>query len=388
MASWAEMSMMGGTALLEELLAEQEARSAAQNLEEPEPERTHDEVPAADLESSNISRLDASFGVPSPFSPASRVLLSSASTGGLDASPRDEDVMPPPPSPLSRQIAELAQEMDDCLGNFGEQWEEEKQKHREALLAALEVQYRSTSKDAHDGVLDNIEATESVEATDGGGSDLMGHILSAPGFSSPSPVETASAVSRVSLGAADEVLARLREDEEASQRTDEARIAQLRAEVEELKRRAESAESADYPESMSPQGDSAFGLAGRGVGTPHPGLVLDASLSGLDDKLGLSAWRAEVDAVLAGDHSFEDELTADPGSPGGIANLEGRLAGARERVRQLEDAVESAKVCAEGELGELDQLLSECEELHAQLASRNDELGSVELMDNSMLSAA
>lgn len=375
------MSMMGGTALLEELLAEQAARDIpAQPSEEPEPENGHLESSAPDIESSSIGGLNASMGSKGPFSPASRVPLISTgdSVGGL-AALGEEDLMPPPPSPLSRQIAELAQEMDDCLENFGEQWEDEKRKHREALMAALEVQYSGS----HDEALDDIDVVDADEAMHGCRSDIMGHLLSAPGFASPSPVETGSAVS---LGAADEVLARLREEEEASQRADEARISQLRAEVEELKRRADIE---DCPDSPPLHGD--YGIAERGVGTPHPGLVLDASLGaslGLDDKLGLSAWRAEVDAVLAGDDSLEDDLCATPVDAVGFTSLEGRLAGARERVRQLEDAVESAKACAEGELGELDQLLSECEELHAQLASRNDELGAIDLMESSMVSAS
>merc|ERR1712013_359768 len=55
---------------------------------------------------------------------------------------------------------------------------------------------------------------------------------------------------------ANEVLARMREAEESEKRADEARIAELRAEVDFLRLHQK--------------------------GTPHPGLVLDASLSGLD----------------------------------------------------------------------------------------------------------
>merc|ERR1719454_159485 len=52
--------------------------------------------------------------------------------------------MAAPTSPLSRQIEELAREMDDCLGSLDQwesKWEEDKRQHRQNLLSELEAQY-------------------------------------------------------------------------------------------------------------------------------------------------------------------------------------------------------------------------------------------------------
>jgi hypothetical protein len=265
------------------------------------------------------------------------------------------------------------------LGSL-ECWEEDKRQHRENLLSELEAQYVADL----DAALD-VAAEDSIcRAALGlpGGLDLPAFERELEQSTRSDPGESIGARGEAScvhvpLGLEDEMLARLREEDEIARSRDEARIAQLRAEVEDMRIRAEGGPDSSFV--ISPYA-AALNLGQRSLhhpDTPHPGLVLDASLSGLDTTLGLQAWREEVDAVL-GDQLFDDELEAvnfDVQNPStrGLALMEGQLLGARERVRMMEDAVESAHACAEDELGELDQLLSECEELHAKLMKQSVE---------------
>lgn len=268
--------------------------------------------------------------------------------------------------------------MDDCLGSLDQwesEWEKDKRQHRQNLLSELEAQYGADyglDLATEDGLYRaGLGLTDSFCVDE---ADLDESVLISPTKELLPTEHRLHQLSRlpddapyeVALGLADEMLARLKEEDMIERRIDEARISQLRAEVEGLRIKAEC----DSGSHISPAA-MALGLGERNLhhpGTPHPGLVLDASagLSGLDS--GLQAWRDEVDSVL-GEHSFGEDLDTD--TPRGIALMEGHLAGARERVRLLEDAVESAQAaCAEGEFNELDQLLSECEELHERLVNR------------------
>lgn len=362
--------MMGGTGLLEELLAEQAAKANAQQELDTEKHSNADVSMVAPTSHSSLTSLSSRVAAEAPTEPAQWAPGFEQRLRDLDsavvASTREAPVAAPT-SPLSRQIEELAREMDDCLGSIDQwesQWEEDKRRHRQNLLSELEAQYGvdyGLDLATEDGLYRaGLGLTDSfcVEEAELDKSDLI---------SSPTQ-DVVSAEARLLLpaevGLADEMLARLREEDIIERCKDEARISQLRAEVEGLRIKAEC----DSDSHISPAAMS-LGLGERHLhhpGTPHPGLVLDASLSGLDS--GLQAWRDEVDSVLA-EQCFQDD--SDSETPRGIALMEGHLAGARERVRLLEDAVESAHAaCAEGEFAELDQLLSECEELHERLVHR------------------
>mmetsp|Transcript_29437 Transcript_29437/g.67798 ORF Transcript_29437/g.67798 Transcript_29437/m.67798 type:complete len:321 (-) Transcript_29437:13-975(-) len=319
--------MMGVTQLLEELLAEKEAKEAGLHMsraggEEPSPVPSQEAVIIADMQV-------AARGATSPESIASPQKFnrsrgchrrSPAGDNSLDAgdgrmallSPLEDRTEEPCASPLSRQIAELAREMDDCVSSLSN-WDDERLKHKEAVIAELEAQYGRSYGEI-------LAASADLAITEG---------------------------DELQMGA----LARLGGNEEG---LDEMRIAGLRAEVEELRRRAASAESGSAA--------SATALAAYARGsTPYPGLVLDgSSIGGLVDS--------------ASGRSMED---TDGGSPGLEFDdaLEGRLASAQERVRLYEDAMEVAQWRTEDQLGELDMLLSECEELHGLIPSRGDDGG-------------
>mmetsp|Transcript_39018 Transcript_39018/g.71042 ORF Transcript_39018/g.71042 Transcript_39018/m.71042 type:complete len:330 (-) Transcript_39018:103-1092(-) len=322
--------MMGVTQLLEELLAEKEAKEAALQVaragkEEARTVSPQEALVIADMQAANraISSASNSPAIRSPVShPFHR-----KSPGGddlLDAgdgrmalhpallTPMEDRTEEPCASPLSRQIAELAREMDDCVSSLSN-WDDERLKHKEAVIAELEAQYGRSYGEI-------LAASADLALTEG---------------------------DELQMGA----LARLGGNEEGLR---EMRIAGLRAEVEELRRRAASAESGSAP--------SARALAAYARGsTPYPGLVLDgSSIGGLVDS--------------ASGRSMED---TDGGFPGLDLDdtLEGRLASAQERVRLYEDAMEVAQWQTEDQLGELDMLLSECEELHGLIPSRGDDGG-------------
>lgn len=336
------MSMMGGTALLDELLAEQAAGCSA---------ASHD---TGIREAAVVApQLPVGMHRGDPMAPCPTPASNTAET-------RQDELLAAPPSPLSRQIEELAREMDDCLGSLGDQWEEEKRQHRQNLINKLEAQY---------GAENDFDA--SGESFYGSSCYMPRHGAidsDKPDLISPFP-EVASP--EASLEATDEVLARLRDEDEVERCTDQARISSLRAEVEELRIKA-----AGGSVSFAPLNAVPLSIVNRPAyvapGTPHPGLVLDASLSGLDATLGLQAWRDEVDAVLGvDDMCFEDELRGcsfdGDADPAGLSRMEGDLAGICAQVRLMEGVVASSSHCVEDELGELDQLLSECEDFHSRL---------------------
>jgi len=370
---------MGGTALLEELLAEQAAKDAAQDLGASAHHMNNgNSGPSRSSTASGVSGVAA-------VAPAAPIgyrrgnltvpplpIMQASYGGGCN-----DEHGATPTSPLSMQIAELAREMDDCLGTL-DQWEDDKRRYRENLLSELEAQYADYGLDAIEeaslaqsmlqaqyadyGLDASEEASlaQSMLQVDHGTPDLISPLGPGPQVSSA------------------EVLYRLREADHVAKCSDEARISQLRAEVEDMRMKAGDSDSV-----TSPYAVSAHAAFRHLPGTPHPGVVLDASLSGLDSNFGLQAWCEEVDAAL-GEQTFEDELRDGDFSPRGLAVMEGQLLGARERVRLLEDAVESAQACAQDELGELDQLLSECEELHTRLMERGAEDGGPPLLRTSL----
>lgn len=204
------MSMMGGTALLDELLAEQAAGCSAASHDTGIREEAVVTPPMLPV---GRHRGDPTAPCVTPASNA--------------AETRQDDLLVAPGSPLSRQIEELAREMDDCLGSLGDQWEEEKRQHRQNLINKLEAQY---------GAENDFDATG--ESFYGSSCYMPRHGAidsDKPDLISPFP-EVASA--EVSLEATDEVLARLRDEDEVERCTDQARISSLRAEVEELRIKA------------------------------------------------------------------------------------------------------------------------------------------------------
>jgi hypothetical protein len=342
--------MMGGTALLEELLAEQAALTAPQ---EPEPESPS----AADLrllpsEPPLLSFRDGLARVDGTQREIDPLVLPLFSDSGHHAINLETAVAPT--SPLSRQIEELAKEMEDCLGSM-DNWEDEKLRNRNELLRELEAQYGFAVGNV-DLPVDEVQYDSCRDSTDIRSDEVEERWRREASCGGPTPLR------HLQGQATSEALARLHEVEATERRLDEERIAQLRAEVEDLRLKSEGPH------------ESVSGFIGRAGGTPHPGLVLDATLSGLDCTLGLQSWREDVDAVLG--PSFEDELrydSSEPDSPCGLARIEGRLVGVRQHARMLEEAVGSAHAYAEDELGQLDQLLSECEELHAHLVGHCSE---------------
>lgn len=269
--------------------------------------------------------------------------------GPAQASQLEED--------MAQQVAELCDEVDACLQSL-DGWEQESRQHQERLKRDLEKQYgfsydgqpvpsagqaAEAAEDSDDSSCPEVECLEPGLRRDGVG---------LPGAAIPFPREDTSWAKhgRDSVPVSQALLGPAAREYEAQRLADERRIASLRAEVEALKcQQQRPAPVAELEE------DDAM------TGTGAPSYVLNSSAA---SPSGLSDWCAEVDAVL---RAAPGNAHEGPGNEG-LGEVEKSLAQAFEQAELMQGALASASSCLEAELGDLDQLLSECSVLHAQMA--------------------
>lgn len=240
-------------------------------------------------------------------------------------------------TPTSRQIAELSREMDACLSSL-EGWEGESERRREALKRELESAYGFSYQDTTSEVLGTLgHATVDLEVEDMPVDEASGRMHAASArLASQNPDRFEP--DRGFL---------LRESPEVV-RAEEERIGRLRREVEEMRRQA--------------CGDT----GSPAMETPD---VLQASYAAT---AGLSAWCAEVDAALAGEDLPVSGFPVG-GSPTmgarGLRTIEGQLADAMKEVAGMEERLDQAQSQVNAELGDLDRLLAECNQVMGKVSS-------------------
>lgn len=230
-------------------------------------------------------------------------------------------------SQICGEIEELNTEMDACIASIG-RWEEESRQRREALERELERCYASgreslvaevegLSEDLHEDLchLQREELERELE-------------VSRPASPARPVLPDGSdrrATPGTPLASAEQMLeAAAREAAE-----DEARIAQLQAEVEQLR----CCQQARFSSQSTADAD----LSPAGLGGPNPFRQL------------------------------EDDLPSDMDMDSEINELEGRLQDARNYIGHVEEAIGETNFSVDAEINELEQLLNECDAARAQM---------------------
>eukprot|EP00928_Gymnodinium_smaydae_P017448 TRINITY_DN16672_c0_g1_i1.p1 TRINITY_DN16672_c0_g1~~TRINITY_DN16672_c0_g1_i1.p1 ORF type:complete len:370 (-),score=118.20 TRINITY_DN16672_c0_g1_i1:239-1264(-) len=326
----ADAANLGVTALLNELLAErtgalEECRgvsvaSAALNVRSPStsPHRSPRRLPAAKC-AADIEVVSLSCG-----SNAERQILE-----------EDEEE-----KEAARQLSELCGEMDTCFASL-ERWEAERASEQAALRRLLEERYGFSYEEALDCR---------------GAADAASDIAVADDLPPLSPPLSPLALAPASRAVAAAPLAPESRPVDPTLEADEGRLAQLRAEVEAL-RRMEAAVA------------SRVGAAASPLASDQDSVDLDSPTSGVAN---LSAWVVDVDAALrdlalteavGGDCGPCDLAAADPDAlMRGFEVLEGQLAAAEQYTRLMQDGNDARRCRIEQDL---DAMLSECERLQA-----------------------
>eukprot|EP00933_Yihiella_yeosuensis_P053829 TRINITY_DN5211_c1_g1_i2.p1 TRINITY_DN5211_c1_g1~~TRINITY_DN5211_c1_g1_i2.p1 ORF type:complete len:284 (+),score=63.31 TRINITY_DN5211_c1_g1_i2:185-1036(+) len=224
----------------------------------------------------------------------------------------------------AQQLNDLCGEMDDCLESL-ERWKAQRKMDNEAMEKELKSLRREAElfEASEQDCKRTLEEVSKIEDEEEYPCEPIEEHISAPSRKPISASDNDDAASRA--------LASIRM--EAQAREDAARIAQLRAEVDHLRQKAAAAEA--------DESEMDFGTS------------MDINVSGLPDVSGLSEWCAEVD-VAALRLLAPDEL-------------EEHLLKARHRVGSLETDLDSAKCRVDAELGELEQMLAECDAMRAQI---------------------
>lgn len=306
---------LGVTQLLDELLAEQAVHQAAQ-LEATEADAADD-----DAEQGEGAEEDTA--------------------GGVMRQERE----------VARQVAELCGDLDACLASMGA-WEEEGRQRREVLKRELEAQYGFTYEEAveaktvYDSRQENADesplGSEAAEEDDN--EENRGQV--APYSTSPPPFLACGLLAAPSAipYAAPFAIAPLGGVDEARLLADEARLARLREEVEELRQQSLQAETARISfeaQAFPPDAD-------------------------------LSAWCLEVDKALVAAPLPPSLGAASPGlglaECEGLEEIEEALASARAHAGRMESDLSVAHARIESELSDLDRLLSECDAIHAKMS--------------------
>lgn len=314
---------------------------------------------------------------------------------------------------LSQEVQNLHQEMESFLGSL-DNWEEDSRKHREEMKRKLAEQYGFSYEEAlgsWQGAPEAWGESELPKSPAGSTQPLMDFdrqeepehpVEEAPITVPGSRLGEAELGAPGRFGGGSRVSASVREPlpgemgSLAALRADEERLAKLRQELEELKKR----DGFQQPRSMAETGgrgeeqgrdsdqDPEDRFSPRRLGPEDIGMeglngLLDATSTSvgiggeadLNSTLGLSAWCDELAAAL----KMEDLGTLqepDPEDPDAtqlmsmerIGDIELRLQGARDVVGQMEHALESACGRMNEQLEELDRLQAECDEYQAQMA--------------------
>lgn len=255
----------------------------------------------------------------------------------------------------AQELSDLSAEVDACLASL-EDWREEQAQQKEALRKELEEHFGdvpdadATSEGEEDAVSEDVtEAPSAAPPREGAGGGaglwaVKGCRVSEPGPGGSSLCEL-----------------------EELRRADEARIARLREEVEELKQQGVEMEARSR---LAEAEALEAGAEGTGAGT---------GLSG-----GLRDWCAEVDAALGlpPQQDLVDTSGLDEDIIAGERRLlaqefESQLVDVWAEGERLECALGAARGRVDLELGELERLLAECDDLQAKAACGHLALGGV-----------
>lgn len=381
-----------------------------------------------------------------PFSPSPRAEegpgsgASQAQGPGLDHQPDDHGGLDDDPavSPLSKEIQDLHSEMENYIGSLGN-WEEESRRSREEMKRKLAEQYGFSYEEAlecgggdglddfppgdgEDGDQDDGDAAEGrgEDHEDGEGGAWAHRVRSSDDFNNSEPLGAENPEGRgnsgrslgegtttTTCGAA--VVRRQKstakaaalepfpgnEGSMAGLREDEERLAKLKAELEELRKRdgfgaggARGGAPAAVPVAKNEEENSEFGETlpdadfARLLNNTATTSVVGEGNADLNSTLGgLSAWCDEIDAALRmpegmdlGDEEDKTGLDATQLLSDNIGDIETRLQEARLVVGKMEGVLESACGRMNEQLDELDRLQAECDEFHAKMKQREEDL--------------
>lgn len=303
---------LGITGLLNELLAAQERGSQENGLEDDNDDLQHESATSGPIGTED------------------------------EPEPEEQEV------PTELALRQLHGEVDACLQSLGS-WEAESRRRREELKRELEAKYGFS----YDEALASLGGDEGLLShNEGVASDDDFQLISA--FSPQDRVPATFSVAtlpEVGAARADSSMSNSMQDIE------ERRLAMLRAEVEDLKRRSAEADALYLADAQAAEVD-------------------DDDLSGAAH--GLAAWCAELDDVL----DFErlpDALQQVPSEANElqiIEETEQALERARNRAGRLEDSLGDAYARMEAEIGDLEKLLADCDLARASMTRSPTETAS------------
>lgn len=241
---------------------------------------------------------------------------------------------------MNQQVQALSTEVDDCLASL-DTFNQDRKAQNEKLQKELEAKYGFSYEEALAFEPGNIggSADEEDEAQALRDDELTKRYL---GITEQSQREGDRArIAAMVVAPACPVFTA-----DASRQQDEARIAKLRAEVEEMKHRGETGEAAYQMPAVTALENDDF----------------NKHLSAMSE---LNDWRAEVDAALG----LPDAELTGAYSAEGLESMENQLADARIRGNQMDGELCSAKTRIDAELNDLETLLSECTAIQEKLAA-------------------
>lgn len=257
--------------------------------------------------------------------------------GGCSTGAEDE------PEPEEAEVSDLALlhgEVDACLMSLGN-WEAESRQRREELKMELEAKYGFSYEEALESVSPSGEGhlhrrlDEGLASEDEGDEELSARRAvfaprGRPMFGSAAPPVD---------GAADAMLSN------SMQRADEGRLAMLRAEVEELRRRSAEADVSHFTDAQAGEANDEM------IGTAN----------------GLAAWCAELDQVLDSPGLPTQPWDENTSELQVLEEYEQTLQSARSQADRMEGALGDAYARMEAEIGDLEKLLADCDAARAKI---------------------
>jgi len=223
-------------------------------------------------------------------------------------------------SPRTRQIAELCGEMDACLSSLG-RWEEDRRGRLMPMAEDLQV------KD-----FDDLDTPRPQEVAGAAAGQVMDDVVVR---------HSASIVSAASCGlSSPSRLSKLQVVENSMRAADEDRIASLRAELENLRRRdaemeQEVARDWHTDEQNVPLGYASLSDFSALCREAHEALAESSTCDGRGDPAAI--------------HSDED-----------IDSVEAKLLQAQSGLAEVEGALQSARSHIDWEIAELERLMADC----------------------------
>jgi len=272
------------------------------------------------------------------------------STNNLDAGADShgegaEDEPEPEDPEVSDELAlqRLHGEVDACLMSLGN-WEAESLERREALKRELEAKYGFSYDEALESVGPNgegfvhqrdegFDSQDEGDATDGGCGPSARLAAFAP------RERPMLSVAAPPVGQAADVML-----SSSMQRVDEARLATLRAEVEELRRRSAEADAWHAADAQAAEADDLIGTVS-----------------------GLAEWCAELDHVLDSPQLPKQTWDENRSELKVLEETEQALQSARDQAGRLEGALGDAYAQMEAEIGDLEKLLADCDAARAKI---------------------